>query len=145
MSGPVSRRKAIALLGVAGAGALANPRSIFAVLDSDSAAAILTLAGQPVELTLVPVTERTLRISFLAISPQGQTQAIEKSLDLVRDNWPAPLARIRALSSNRTIPWGRFRIRLNHDPFSISLEDNAGSPIQRGRLGAVFSSPVRCI
>jgi alpha-glucosidase (family GH31 glycosyl hydrolase) len=131
VSGPVSRRKAIALLGVAGAGALANPRSIFAGLQSESTAANITLGGQPVELTLVPVNDRTLRISFLAIPPQGPTQGIENSLDLVRDNWPAPLARIRALPSDRTIPWGRFRIRLNREPFSISLEDNAGKSIQR--------------
>jgi alpha-glucosidase/alpha-D-xyloside xylohydrolase len=131
VSGQVSRRKAIALLGIAGAGALANPKSILAGLQSESAAGNLALAGQPVELTLVPVTERTLRISFLAISPQGQTQTIEKSLDLVRDDWPAPLARLRAVPSNRTIPWGRLRIRLRRDPFSISLEDAAGKPIQR--------------
>jgi alpha-glucosidase (family GH31 glycosyl hydrolase) len=131
VSGQVSRRKAIALLGVAGVGALANPKSILAGLESESADGTLSLAGQPVELTLVPVTERTLRISFLAISSQGQTQPVEKSLDLVGGDRSAPLARIRALPLNRTIPWGRLRIRLRRDPLSISLEDTARKPIQR--------------
>lgn len=131
VSGHFSRRKAIALLGAAGAGALANPKSILAGLQSESAAGNLALAGQPVELTLIPATERTLRISFIAISPQGQTQPIEKSLDLVRDDWPAPLARLRAVPSNRTIPWGRLRVQLRGDPLSLFVEDAVGKTIQR--------------
>jgi len=131
VSGHLSRRKAIALLGAAGAGALANPDSIFAGLQSESASGALALAGRPVELTIVPVSERTLRISFLAISPQGQTQTIEKSLDLIRDQWPAPLARLRAIPANRTISWGRLRVQLRGDPLSITVEDAAGKTIQR--------------
>jgi len=131
VSGHFSRRKAIALLGAAGAGALANPKSILAGLQSESAAGNLALAGQPVELTLIPATERTLRISFIAISPQGQTQPIEKSLDLVRDDWPAPLARLRAVPSNRTIPWVRLRVQLRGDPLSLFVEDAVGKTIQR--------------
>ncbi|MGB6200315.1 MAG: TIM-barrel domain-containing protein [Candidatus Acidiferrales bacterium] len=131
MSRDVSRRKAIAWLGVAGASALANPASLLAGLPSKPIGDGLIVAGQRVELTLVPVSEKTLRISFLALSAENEAQPIEQSLDLVRNDWPAPLVRLRTVPSERTIPWGALRIQLRSDPLSIAVEDAGGKPIQR--------------
>ena len=132
-------------MGVAGASALANPISLLADLQPKPIGENLVLAGRAVELSLVPVSERTLRISFLPVSPDGQAQPIEDSLELIQKNWPAPLARIAVIPGERTISWGALRIQLRSDPLSILLEDARGKQIQqlqmdRGTGAVVFES-----
>lgn len=134
----LSRRELLKHLSAAGAGAClrAEVATVRKGGGSSEHADALTVAGWPVEMSLTVVSPRTLRISLLAIRDGGQTLAIGDNLALVRENWPAPVARIRSISEPRIIPCGSLRVKVSAQPLLVNVERNDGKPIQQLQINA---------
>lgn len=82
----------------------------------------LRVAGQPIELTITPVTSRTVRVTVSAFDGRGVAAAPCDEPFLVRRDWPAPLLRLRTLSGVKTAKTGDISVRASLNPLSIRIE-----------------------
>ena len=77
-------------------------------------------------LTLVAVSERTLRLRIIQQGKQGP--ASENGV--VPRNWPEPLPE----DANGVVTWGEYKVQIEQRPWQISIVDAAGKPRQRLHL-----------
>lgn len=131
-----TRRDVVRALAATGAGAFFAPRWAAAF------SATLELADRPVELSLTPISRRTLRITLTAVD-WGQGQAISEDGALVRAEWGRAAARLRSFSGSKTVRCGEMTVRLAADPLVIGVEDRGGRQIQEIRAEASASGAVR--
>jgi len=80
----------------------------------------IRIAGQPVEITLTPVSPYNARITVLAIQ-NGRAQPIPSDGALVTDDWGEPAARIRTVTGSRTVRCGGLTVTLQADPTIIRV------------------------
>src|SRR5690606_8199476 len=59
----------------------------------------ITMVGQPVELTITPVSEFTLRISLVPVVPDSGSVPVSDGRVLVKDDFGKPMVKIRELAS----------------------------------------------
>jgi alpha-glucosidase (family GH31 glycosyl hydrolase) len=102
----------------------------------------LSIAGQPGDLVVTVVSPHTLRISLLSLLVD-RAGSID-DLVLVKQDWPAPAARLRSATETRKIDWGRHNVTVSGDPPGIEVR-NSQRLIQRLQVdpasGAVDFSP----
>lgn len=120
----VSRREM--LLGVAAAAGT----QAFA---QNTAAAGLDLTGRAIEVTLTPVTKTTARITIQALVGDVP-QPVPVTGALTDARWPAPVARVRALSGPREIKCGDLTVTLSRDPLTLRVRGTGGRLLQEFRI-----------
>jgi len=133
MSDYIPRRKALARLGTAGAGALLGSAGAGAApgifLRPEDEGAPLRIAGRDTELVLTAVSPNTLRVSLLPIE-SGKAVPVEESLVFATNSWPEPAARIRSVAHARDVAWHDRRIRVSADSSSLRLAVEGTKPVQ---------------
>jgi alpha-glucosidase (family GH31 glycosyl hydrolase) len=120
MTNPISRRELF--LSAAGACALAQESP-------------LQLGARQVEITLTPVTRTTVRITVQPIE-NGSAVPVLATGALVEKGWPQPAARLRSLTTPRTVQCGDLTVKLSNSPLAIRVEAGDGRMIQEFRLDA---------
>jgi hypothetical protein len=123
----ISRRDAFRRLGSVGAGTLWNNRLALPARDAE-----LRVAARPVEIAVTPVSARTVRLSIAAVS-DGKPQPIPLDGALVSRSWPAPVVRLTALESARSVRCGELRVTLSPEPLSVRIEAG-GRTVQQLRV-----------
>jgi alpha-glucosidase (family GH31 glycosyl hydrolase) len=126
MHKPISRRQALKHFGSAGAGALLGPTLS---QEGDD----ILIAGQAVEVAVAPVSEHTIRLSFVPLE-KGKPRAIPYDGALVQQTWSAPVARLSKLGRDRSVSCGKLLVRLSPDPLTIRIEDADKRLVQQFRL-----------
>ncbi|MGH9400673.1 MAG: TIM-barrel domain-containing protein, partial [Terriglobia bacterium] len=111
MSVEMTRRKAVALLGATSAGIALGAIPTAAQTGNEPARrSALSVMGRPAEMWLTPVSPYTLRISLLAVlpngPPQGKVQLLPESIVLASATWPAPAAKLRSIARTEVVRWG---------------------------------------
>jgi alpha-glucosidase/alpha-D-xyloside xylohydrolase len=101
----------------------------FSLQLASQAAESLRRAGEPAELSIQEISERTIRIELAPLDERGVPRAEAASSDLV----PFPSQeklRIRELGSSKEIRAGKLRVRVDPNPLTISLRSSDGSQVQ---------------
>ncbi len=93
----------------------------------------LTVAGQDVELRIVPVSPSTFRISVLPIR-DGQLIAVPLDGSLVEESWAAPLAILRGDGRAQTIQSGGVRVKITPNPLALTIATAKGETIQQLKI-----------
>jgi alpha-glucosidase/alpha-D-xyloside xylohydrolase len=94
-----------------------------------SQGADIEIAGQPVEIALIPISPSTVRITAQAIR-NGQPQPIPSDGALVREDWGQPMVRLRSLSAPRRVKCGELTVTLSGAPAVIRVEAKDGRVAQ---------------
>src|SRR5579871_5531644 len=111
----MNRRQALKSVGTVGA-ALLLPQS---------------RAAQPdFEITITPVTPRTIRISVLPLR-DGKPAEIPLDGSLQPAHWGEPSARLRRDSRKQTIKSGSLLVSASPDPIEFAIATNKREPIQQ--------------
>src|SRR2546429_9555007 len=119
MTKPISRRKALA--------SIASAATLLKAADSS----IIQIAAKPVEISLIPATPRTVRISVTPVDSGG---AVPSDGSLVKDNWGAPAARVRSLARAKSVRCGELTVKLSSSPLTIRVEAKDGTLVQQLRI-----------
>ena len=97
-----------------GAGALLGVRL------PDLAAAPLTIAGEPVEIVITPVSAHTVRVTVVGVD-HGRAAPVSGDGSLVRDSWGPPAARFTSLDRAAHVTAGPLTVTLTPDPLTIEV------------------------
>src|SRR5690606_11719426 len=90
----------------------------------------LTLVGQPVELTITPVSEFTLRVSLIPVASDSESVPVSDGRVLVKDDFGKPIIKIRELTSERNETHSGLRIKISPSPLSIEIKTSEGKIVQ---------------
>jgi alpha-glucosidase (family GH31 glycosyl hydrolase) len=93
------------------------------------AAVPIRFGGEPAELTLASVSEKTLRLQLIPLDEKGRPQPPAPSTVLV----PFPATeklRVRELAHERALHVGRFQVTLKPEPLTISVRRSDGKLVQ---------------
>jgi alpha-glucosidase (family GH31 glycosyl hydrolase) len=93
----------------------------------------LRVAGQEVEIRIVPVSANTLRISALPIR-DGRLISVPLDGSLVENSWLPPLATLRGDLRAQTIKSGNLRIKVTPTPLAFTIETAKGETIQQLKI-----------
>ena len=118
----LSRRETISRLGGA---------ALCLTTRTGGAAEPLTIGGKPVELRLIPLGSRTLRISLLPLDGDGRAEPVAADPAILAPASAAPILRTRAVAGPQAVKWGRLRVKVSGAPLTVAIEDSAGRTIQR--------------
>jgi alpha-glucosidase (family GH31 glycosyl hydrolase) len=133
----VSRREILARLGAAGAGVCLGAGGAASGMGRpDAAGQPLTITGLPVEVSVAPVSARTLRLTVLPILPDGRAQPMSDSLVLAERTWPKPVLAVRSVSKPRKLTLGTLHATLSFEPLTLSIVDSNGRPGPRVSIQA---------
>src|SRR6266498_756273 len=106
--------------------------------ETSAQTADLIIAGRHVELSLTSVSSKTIRISLLPIENKSTG---DDGLLVEQRRVSAP-TRFTSLTRKQSVRMGNLVVKVERDPLSISVADQAGRPIQKLRIdqqtGAVF-------
>jgi alpha-glucosidase/alpha-D-xyloside xylohydrolase len=89
----------------------------------------IQIAGRSVEITLIPVSPQTVRVTIQPIE-NGQVQPVPIDGALVKENWGKPAARFRTLANSRSVKCGELTVKLSSKPLTIRVEDKGGRVVQ---------------
>ena len=106
------------------------------VQQSAASARPLTIAGQPVELTITAVTDHTVRVSAMPIQPDRSTPTMADEPIIVKRPWPQPLLRTRSLNGARHIDLAAMRLTISSDPLAVTFADLQGRIVQQLTMGS---------
>ena len=120
---PITRRGMLKKL-TAGSGALVGRGLAFPQETP------IQIAGRPVEITLTPVSPKTVRITIAPIE-NGQVQPVPIDGALVKQNWGRPAARLRTLANSRSVKCGELIVKLSGNPLAIRVEGKGGHVVQQ--------------
>jgi alpha-glucosidase/alpha-D-xyloside xylohydrolase len=85
--------------------------------------------AEPVEIRVASLSAYTFRLSVLPLN-KGSVAKIPFDGSLVQDSWGAPVAQLRAETSD-TIAVGNFRLKISLNPASIRVANEHGDVIQQ--------------
>lgn len=131
----MSRRKALALLGTAGAAAAGIPALPLPTDQASNPTQAFIVAGQKAELRLTALSPHTLRISLLPVGAGGEAGPLPESIVLAPASWPPPLAVLQRARRKR-IPWGDNSIEISSHPLRIALRGGRGDVVQKIEVDA---------
>ena len=123
MNDQFSRRDV--LRGVISAGAMTLIKPARAA-DSEMPIAIASAA---MEISIFSISLRTVRITIRPIK-DGHPMPLPFDGALVREEWNQQVARIRSLSSPRTVRSGDLKIHFSPQPLTIRIERKNGEVVQ---------------
>ena len=96
----------------------------------------ITVAGQPVELTITPITNHTVRVSALPIKPDGSTQPVaDQPIILIRP-WPEPILRTHSLASALDFDLPDLRLTVSPNPLTVTIADRHVRVVQQLTLSS---------
>jgi alpha-glucosidase (family GH31 glycosyl hydrolase) len=101
----------------------------FSLHLASNAAETLRLAGEPAELSIQEISERTIRIELAQLDDRGFPRTEAPSSDLVTFPSKEKL-RIRELGSSKEIRAGNLRVHVQPNPLTISVRRADGSLAQ---------------
>src|SRR6266496_6331425 len=113
MGGPLSRRELLSNIACASTGALLGAR-----LVPTQTSAIL-IAGRPVEITVVPVSSLTVRISFVPLE-SSRPKTIPEDGSLVQQKSMLRPVRLRFVSSQETLRFDTLTVSIVRAPLSLT-------------------------
>src|SRR5487761_2157393 len=119
MKDSFSRRDAIK--GVASAGTLALIKPASAMLPESP----LVVNSAEVEIAVTTVSARTVRITVQPVR-DGRAVPLPSDGALLREEWDQHVARMRTLSSARTLPSGNLHVTISDRPLTIRIEQAGG-------------------
>lgn len=122
MTQSITRRQALQGMAAVGAASLAP-----AALASPSA---LLIAGEAVELTLTPITPRTLRITLQRLTGGTPESLVEDGALALPSSARVPV-RLRALDQAQTLSCGELKVTLSPSPLTIRIEHSDGRLVQQ--------------
>ena len=123
----------------AGSGARAAFCPIPKGQQSAASSRLLTVAGQAVELTITPVTDRTVRVSAVPIQPDTSTLPVADEPIIMKRAWPKPTLRTRSLTRARHFELPAMRLAVSPNPLTVTVADRHGRMVQQLRLSATSS------
>src|SRR5712692_569866 len=98
----------------------------------------LLIAGRNIEIALASVSSRTVRISLVPI----ENKSLGDDGILIEQRRVSPSTRFTTLAQQQSVRLGNLVVKVERDPLSIIVADEAGRPIQKLRIdqptGAVF-------
>ena len=112
------------------AGATIVPDALGQPLSTASADGF-SIAGADVEFWLAPISESTLRISFIAKGSGLELATAFPGFGLKDRVWPAAAARLNSASHPSSATWSRRRIVVKAEPLTLSVLDADEQEIQR--------------
>ena len=124
MNKKLSRRKALKGIGSTGIAALLKTQA----LTAQNAA--IRVAGQPVEISVTPISPHTARISLVPIV-NNQVQPIPTDGSLVQQKWSPPAARWSTAGNGASVKCGELVVKLAAAPLSMRIEAKDGRLVQR--------------
>src|SRR6516164_9672572 len=104
-----SRRDALKAVVSAGTLAMIRPSSA-AMADSP-----LRSRSGPIELTITPVSPRTVRIAIQPLR-DGKPVPLESDGALIDWEWPSPVVRMRSIEHQITVQSGELSVSVSPDP-----------------------------
>lgn len=90
----------------------------------------IVLAGRPAELSVTPVSDYTLRITFRPVGEAPEAVPVSDGRVLVADDWGEPILQLTELQGERTLSHGHLRITVRPSPLSIDIQTAGGEPVQ---------------
>ncbi|MGH9719551.1 MAG: TIM-barrel domain-containing protein [Bryobacteraceae bacterium] len=94
----------------------------------------LQVASRPVELSITPVTDHTVRISLAPLDASGTPAVLRDEPVLVKRTWNPPVLRLRSMAPPQKVKAGRLSLSVNADPLSIRIQGAGGRVIQDLRI-----------
>ena len=123
MSKHYNRRQALKTIATASAAAML-PRILRAEQQT------LQVAGRELEIQITSISDSTFRLTLLPIQ-NGRARLIPDDGSLVRRDWGAPLATLRANVGKRDVKCGALTVHINSDLLAFDISDAAGQPLQQ--------------
>ena len=123
MSKHYNRRQALKTIATASAAAML-PRVLRAEQQT------LQVAGRELEIQITSISDSTFRLTLLPIQ-NGRARLIPDDGSLVRRDWGAPLATLRANVGKRDVKCGALTVHINSDLLTFNISDAAGKPLQQ--------------
>lgn len=127
MSEPLSRRDALKQIAAAGAGVVATGGII------RGQAALIRIAGMPVEIAVASISASTVRITAAAIVGAG---GLPEDGALVKEAEATPIARGRVADRFKPIKAGNLVVRYTAEPPTIHIDTARSQPVQKLTLSA---------
>lgn len=93
----------------------------------------IQIAGRDIEVSLTTVSPHTVRIQIQPIE-NGKPVPITADGALVKDYWGKPAARLRTISSPRTIRCGELTIKVSANPLAFRIVGKGGTLVQELKL-----------
>lgn len=88
-----------------------------------------SIAAQPVEVQITPVSPHTFRLSILPVANNGSVGSIPFDGSLVQESWGAPIAKLRA-APGHSIAVASVRLEISLRPVSVTATSKRGDVIQ---------------
>jgi alpha-glucosidase/alpha-D-xyloside xylohydrolase len=107
--------------------------ALFAPVRALAQEKTLELTGKPVELTIIPVTAQTVRITIQPVE-SGRLKPVPTDGALVRGDFGKPAATIRSLAGSQSVKCGDLNVKVTADPTAVRVEGQDGRLIQELRL-----------
>lgn len=104
---------------------------LFLVWASAVSADPIRVAGQRAELSIVPVSDYTVRITVRPVEAGPQTVPVGNGRVLAPREWPKPAVQIADLQGERTVRLDRLRVTIRPSPLTIEVLTGEGTPVQR--------------
>jgi alpha-glucosidase/alpha-D-xyloside xylohydrolase len=90
----------------------------------------IELAGTPVELTVTPVSEKTVRISLAPLDESAAAQPLKDEPVIVKRAWAAPALRQRFAGKPQTAQVGGLTVSVSASPLAFEIKRADGSVAQ---------------
>jgi alpha-glucosidase (family GH31 glycosyl hydrolase) len=132
MDNPFTRRDALKGMISTGAAALIGPPSTLVH------ASPILIASRPVEVSLTSICAQTVRITVQPIQ-DGKTLPIPDDGALCKEQWGAPVERVRTLDGSRVVRCGDFNVTLSDRPLTIRIDRMMGGMVQELTFDATSS------
>lgn len=91
----------------------------------------IQIAGRPAEVSLVPVGERSVRVTVRPVGDAPSAVPVKDGRVLASRDWREPAARISDLDGERSVPIGPLRVTLRPSPLTIEVHTADGTLVQR--------------
>lgn len=117
------RRDLLKLAGAAAGG-------FFAERDGHAQGAPLRVAGQDVEIQILPISAHTVRIAVLPVTG-GKASTVPNEGALVRDSWGPAAATLTGIAHAQTIKASGLSVKFAPDPITFGIETAAGESVQQ--------------
>lgn len=109
-------------------------------LGVDTLADPIRIGGQSAELSIVPVTEHSVRITVWPVGSESETVPVEDGRVLADREWPEPALQITELQEERTLEFDSLRVEVRPSPLTLEVRTVEGALVQRLIVGAEAGS-----
>ena len=101
------------------------------LLGSGMAAEPIRVAGHNTQLSIMQVSDYTIRITLKPVDDKGHTEPLAEDLILVPKEWPQPILQVTELNGRCSLLLRRLRINVIPFPLTIDIATKEGKPVQR--------------